>query len=50
MQYAIGGGYFVGGTAATIFLGTLQLGLGLTVTFAVPMVLLAVYGLARLPA
>lgn len=50
MQYAIGVGCFVGGTAVTILLGSLQLGFGLTVALGVPVVLLAVYGLARLPA
>jgi hypothetical protein len=32
-----------------IFVGSLNLGFGLTVTFAVPLVVLAVYGLAKMP-
>ena len=49
MQYIIGIICFVGGVTAMIFVGSLDLGFGLTVTFAVPLVVLAVYGLAKMP-
>ncbi len=49
MQFIIGIVCFVGGVAAMIFVGSLNLGFGLTVTFAVPLVVLAVYGLAKMP-
>jgi len=49
MQYIIGIICFAGGVMAMIFVGSLNFGFGLTVTFAVPLVVLAVYGLAKMP-
>ena len=49
MQFIIGGVCFIGGVTAMIFVGSLNLGFGLTVTLAVPLVVLAVYGLAKMP-
>ncbi|GEM_PF-5367738 len=49
MQFVIGGMCFLGGLLAIIFLGSLNLGFALTIAFAVPLVILAVYGLAKMP-
>jgi hypothetical protein len=49
MQYLIGGACFIGGAAAMVLIGSLNLGVGLTAALAVPAALLAVYGLARIP-
>ena len=49
MQFIIGVICFIGGVSAMIFVGSLNLGFGLTVTLAVPLVVLAVYGLAKVP-
>jgi hypothetical protein len=49
MQFLIGGICFIGGLAAMIFVGSLKLSFGLTAILAVPLVVLAVYGLARIP-
>jgi hypothetical protein len=49
MQYVIGSTCFIGGTAALILIGSLKLGVGPTAALVVPAVLLAVYGLAKIP-
>lgn len=49
MQFLIGGICFIAGSAAMIFVGSLKLSFGLTAILAVPMVLLAVYGIAKIP-
>jgi hypothetical protein len=49
MQFVIGGTCFIGGAAAMILIGSLKLGAGLTAALAVPAVLLAVYGIAKIP-
>lgn len=49
MQYIIGSTCFIGGAAAMVLIGSLNLGVGLTAVLAVPAVLLAVYGLAKIP-
>ncbi len=49
MQYVIGATCFIGGAAAVVLIGSLKLGVGLTAALAIPAVLLAVYGLAKIP-
>jgi hypothetical protein len=49
MQVIFAGICFIGAVAGMIFIKSLDLGAGLTIAIIVPLVLLVVYSLARIP-